>query len=44
MTGINGMTGILRMTGMKRLKKKFKDFSRTFKDIFSIVERFQTET
>ena len=44
MTGINGMTGILRMTGMKRLKKKFKDFSRTFKDIFSIVERLQTET
>ena len=41
MTGINGMTGILRMTGMKRLKKKF---SRTFKDIFSIVERLQTET
>ena len=44
MTGINGMIGILRMTGMKSLKKKFKDFSRTFKDIFSIVERLQTET
>ena len=44
MTGINGMTGILRMTGMKRLKKKFKDFSRKFKDIFSIAEGFQTET
>ena len=44
MTGINGMTGILRMTGMKRLKKKFEDFSRKFKDIFSIAEGFQTET
>ena len=44
MTVITGMTGILRITGMNRLKKKFKDFLRTFKDIFSIVEGFQTET
>ena len=44
MTGITGTTGILRMTGMKRLNKKFKDFSRTSRDTFPIVEGFQKET
>ena len=48
MTGMTGIAGITRITRLQGLypffNKTFKDFSRTFKDKFLILQGFQSET